>query len=685
MLEKRGLTSAFFFIHFFVVGMMDFESRLNELRAFLAQKNIYEATRLARLLVQQYPKRAAGYNALTSIYAETKDAEKAWIAGQTAFDLFPHDINANLNYASLLVERDRAEDAIQILNVINQKNPNPKIFFRMAQLELSTGEFNNAVRDFSSGLDLNPHNRQGWLELVTALTAAGRHQEVLHKCDAFQKLFGFALEIECNKGLALFNTGCLNDANLVFQAVLKHDPRYAPALLNNGAVLQELGDFDGAIDLFKRCIEVDQFCVEAYINLTDSFAEKGLKEDAIEVLREASNAGLGRYEIFYRLGNLLHETGNFEAASDAYKKGIEEGGVEPDIYNNLAVTLRYLGDLEGARKCLYTSLQLNNSYAQAHYNLSLVLWACNEFPQAFRHYEYRFSAIEGIGRAFTSTKPIWNGSSRGKVFVWREQGLGDEIFFCSSLVDLRDAVAGLIVEVDHRLVTLLKRSFPNDITFISNRSELGSNSFDSHISLGSQFGMFRHQISYFNKSARGYLVPDEQIVRSINEILNRSCSGLRVGISWSTKSIQSFAHYREVGLIEFAQALNAPHIQMINLQYGDVTSELNKLAESEGITVVSLNEIDISNDMESLAALISNMDLVVSIDNVTVNLAGALGVNTMVLLPFTPDPRWSVCGDQSYAYRSVKMYRQSARGEWMDVLSRLRVDILGWSKQGKSD
>lgn len=660
---------------------MDFELTLKDLRAFFAQSNWCEAERLALLLKQHHPKRVAGYNALTSIYAESKNAGKAWVAGKEAFELFPKDINAILNYANLLIEREATDKAIEILNVANQAHSSAAICFRIAQLELSKGIFDKAVEAFSSGIDLDPRNRTGWLGLVAALTAGGRYREVLQKCHAFQELFGFSLEIECNKGLALFYTDQLDEANFVFERVLKRNPRYVPALLNKGAVAQQLGDFDVAIDSFSNCIDIDQSNVEAYINLSVSFAGKGFKKDAIETLRDACQRGLGYYEVFYELGNLLHECGEFNDAFDAYQKGIESGNVEREIYNNLAVTLKYLGDLEGAKNYLRKALQMDSSYPEAHYNLGLVLWACKEFSSAFRHYEYRFNAIKGIGKAFTSAKPIWNGSSRENVFVWREQGLGDEIFFSSSLTELRGEVASLTVEIDPRLITLFKRSFPNDIKFIANRFGVGSNSFDSHISLGSQFGMFRQELRQFDMQADGYLVPDAHIVSWIRGVLNRSCEGLRVGISWSTKSIQTFAHFREVDLVDLVEALSVPRVQLVSLQYGDVASELEDLEKSRGVKVVRMSEVDNSNDLEGLAALISNMDLVVSIDNVTVNLAGALGINTAVLLPFTPDPRWSANGEQSYVYRSVKLYRQSVRGNWQEVLNRLRVDVLAWSNQ----
>ena len=113
----------------------------------------------------------------------------------------------------------------------------------------------------------------------------------------------------------------------------------------------------------------------------------------------------------------------------------------------------------------------------------------------------------------------------------------------------------------------------------------------------------------------------------------------------------------------------------VNLQYGETAEELSQINSKYGLHVEQIDEVDLFNDLDSLAALISACDIVVSIDNATVHLAGALGVDTRVLLPLTADERWGLNSSKSYWYDSVTLYRQEAFGDWVKPLERLTSDV----------
>ena len=116
-------------------------------------------------------------------------------------------------------------------------------------------------------------------------------------------------------------------------------------------------------------------------------------------------------------------------------------------------------------------------------------------------------------------------------------------------------------------------------------------------------------------------------------------------------------------------------MRLVNLQYGDVTDEIIKLKDDHGIEVTQVPDVDNRNDIDGLAALIMACDEVISIDNATVHLSGALGAKTKILLPFNRNWQWGTSGSSSYWYNSVELYRQQSADDWKKVLEQLKANM----------
>ena len=135
------------------------------------------------------------------------------------------------------------------------------------------------------------------------------------------------------------------------------------------------------------------------------------------------------------------------------------------------------------------------------------------------------------------------------------------------------------------------------------------------------------------------------------------------------------ASFRNIDLKYLVSELNNKNTKFVNLQYGDVSKEILELKKETGIEIAEINDLDIKNEIDNLASLVSACDTVVSIDNFIVHLAGSLAINTKVLLPFTMDSRWGLKGKKSYLYNSVSLYRQNRLGNWKDIINELKEDL----------
>jgi ADP-heptose:LPS heptosyltransferase len=146
------------------------------------------------------------------------------------------------------------------------------------------------------------------------------------------------------------------------------------------------------------------------------------------------------------------------------------------------------------------------------------------------------------------------------------------------------------------------------------------------------------------------------------------------GISWRSTNTKTGSD-RSLDLKRFVQMLPSDKLQLVSLQYGDTAAEIERVKAELGVAVLSCKDVDNFKDIDGLASLIQACDVVVSVDNSTVHLAGALGKDTRVLLPLVPEWRWLVNRDDSPWYASVKLYRQVRDRDWISPFEKLRADL----------
>jgi ADP-heptose:LPS heptosyltransferase len=191
--------------------------------------------------------------------------------------------------------------------------------------------------------------------------------------------------------------------------------------------------------------------------------------------------------------------------------------------------------------------------------------------------------------------------------------------------------------------------------------------------MGSVPGLIRNDISDFDKTVRGYLQADEARVKSIRSELG--VEGKKViGISWKSFSPQNKSR-KSIELSDFRNMFMDMDIVLVNLQYGDVDQEIREFKEETGIEVLQCSSIDNKEDIDGLAALIEVCDLVVSTSNVTIHLAGALGKETWVLLPFVSNYWWLLDRKDSIWYPSLSLYRQVQLNDWNEVFRSVQRDL----------
>jgi tetratricopeptide (TPR) repeat protein len=373
---------------------------------------------------------------------------------------------------------------------------------------------------------------------------------------------------------------------------------------------------------------------------------------------------------------VYRELGRFDEAIKDLNKAIS---LKPDFekaYNNRGNIQKDLQHYDLAMEDFNRAIQLDPEYVDAYWNKALCMLHLGDFKSGWPLYEWRWKRDKSIsGEPITTTKPMWSGESDKTIFLWSEQGVGDEIMFASLVPELQQTSMHVILHCDKRLVPLFKRSFMGNISFCNDRDTVDENSYDFHIPMGSLPLILRPTLSSFKKGSQAYLKCQQSKADALKSTLLGKQKEILVGISWLSKSKIPGAIQRNVDLAEIAQHLNKPNIKLVNLQYGDVSGEIKSLKDNQNIDVIQVEEIDNKNDIDGLAALIMACDHIVTIDNATVHLASALGAKTKLLLPINHEWRWGLEPKTSYWYDSLELYRQKQLNDWETNLKNIGSEI----------
>ena len=473
-----------------------------------------------------------------------------------------------------------------------------------------------------------------------------------------------------NMGLALKSKGDSKSAIDKYKRAIAIQPDHAKAYLNMGDTLEGIGEIDKALDSYYQSAKIKPDYAEAYYNIGNALGEKTQTDEAIKNYQEAIRIKPDYAEAFNNLGLILGGNGDLNAAMENYKKAIKFKPDYAESYNNIGNIFKDIGDVAAAINSFDKALEIKSDYAEANCNQSLVYLYNADFKVGWDKYEWRWKTNANESIPLLSINPTWSGSRDERVLLWAEQGIGDEIMFASIIQDLHASCSKLIVQIDERLITLFERSFPNSIDFRPTGVPILETEYDAHIPIGSLPQHFRQTTDSFKSTSHGWLFACDEKVSDLRKKVLPDTTQTLIGISWHSTKPRRGAEYKLITLTQLAKRLHAPGVKLVNLQYGDVDAELEDLRKNCGIDVVQVSEINNKNDIDGLSALIMACDKVVSISNVTIHLAGALGKEAHVLLASSCDWRWGRKRNSVW-YDTVRLHRQTKFNDWENVLKQL--------------
>jgi tetratricopeptide (TPR) repeat protein len=440
-------------------------------------------------------------------------------------------------------------------------------------------------------------------------------------------------------GVIAHQEGRQDDAVRCITAAIASQPDTALFHLSLGNVRQAQERLAEAEHSYRRAIGLQPGFFWAHNNLGNVLSKQDRADEAIASFESALQIQPEAAATWSNLGSVYRESGMLNHAVAAYHRALDLDQRLTEAWFNIGNVLFETGDLDGADEAYRATQALDPTHPSLEWNWSLVALARGDLATGWRRYEKRWSKPEmANGRRFDI--PLWAGEplSGKNIYLWGEQGIGDEILFMSMLPDMVAASGNCALECDVRLQSLVQRSFPSLTVVGKQPNSVGQatmDGFDFHCPLGSLPFHFRCKVGDFSAHG-GYLVAAPNLADNWRHRLSRLDAKPKIGISWRSlhpRNMPSGSQYslrsrHYMSIKDFSPILGRRDCTFINLQYDDCVEELAWVKREMGITVHSFADLDPMNDLESVSALMSQLDTVVAPGNTVATLAGALGCKT---------------------------------------------------------
>lgn len=483
-----------------------------------------------------------------------------------------------------------------------------------------------------------------------------------------------SIETKIAEATAFINAGNEPRAMEVLLELLKEDPYNQIAIDSLFVFYYRRYEFEKAIDILTPIIEnhPDSFHLSnralAYIELTKL-------EEAASDCDQAIKLNANNQHAWVNLGSVFRISRKFTESLTAYDKGLEQDPKHVLALAGKGLVHTERQDWEKATSEFEAALKIDPNNSEVLFTYSFNLLAAGDYVRGFKYYERRFDCGDAKRFYRTFKKPIWHKylDLKGKtILIHTEQGFGDSIMMSRFFKTLSDMGARVIVETRGTALFALFKTIKgvDEVIQFADHSDHSDKDFDYHLpimSLPLQLGVTVDTVPYSN----GYIKADIKKTEAWNQRLGEKTK-LRIGIVWTGNLTQKINKYRSFSFSEFAKCLpEGP--EYVCLQ--------QELPENDRESFFQRSDIrfygDLLHDFSETAALIENLDLVITVDTSVAHLSGAMAKPTWVVIPHSPDWRWGLHGSTPW-YSSVKLIRRSAAWTWSHMTHQIATDILDY-------
>ena len=460
-----------------------------------------------------------------------------------------------------------------------------------------------------------------------------------------------------------------NEAKKIYINLLKID-RNPQILRLLGIIEFDDKNYDESLKLFNEALKINP-------NYSDCFSNRGVVnfklnniENAISDYKKAISIDKNNYNAFFNLGNLYKDINKLDQSIENFSKVILINKNYYKAYHNRAVVKSLLFRFNDAIEDFDEALKINPKYSNSLFFKAIIQLKIGDYNNGWKNYEHRWGSTNFPSPKREFKQPCWNGIDNldnKTILIYGEQGLGDNIHFVRYFNLIKSKAKKAILQVDKKLVQLFKES--NFDSYIFSNNEILPD-FDIHcplLSLPFKFSTTLENIPFNDK----YFFANKERITKWKKTFDSKF--LNIGINWQASPNPDFDKGRSFKLKYFNDISLIEKIKLYSLQKINGLSQINELNNQFKINVI--NNLDEDAPFVDTAAIIENLDLVITCDTSIAHLSGAIGKKTFLLLQKNCEWRWLHNINFSPWYKSIKIYRQKTQDDWSTVFDEVKKDI----------
>lgn len=562
----------------------------------------------------------------------------------------------------------------------NENNSTAQDYFNLAETYKEEGNLEQAITYYLQTLQLEPTHFKACFYVANAFFQTDKISQAIQYYQNALHINPKSATVHLNLGICTNRLKKHQEALNYFKTSIELNPSYVKGYLHYGATLEKLGNNKEALEVYQHAItNIDP-------NNSDLLYRAGMVlrhlnriDEAIEYFHNALHFNPKNTNVMLQLANTLNMIMTPEAAQEALELYYNVLEINPDTKEamyNFAYTLKKLGHIRKAKNILIKILEKYPDYPQAHFSLSLCHLTLGNFKEGWKEYEWRWNAYHEQPKKLN--KPLWNGSDpRGKrILIYAEQGLGDTLQFIRYAQLLKKRGAIVIVETQEPLFDLLSQCDYIDHLVVRGKT---LPDFDFQIALMSLPRLFETTLETVPTNIP-YLKADPKLVEYWKEQLAHD-TNFKIGICWQgnsqyrTQFLRQVVAAKSMNVKTFEPLGNLTGVSLYSLQKINGVDQLEGVNETIKIHTFGPDFDESHGRFMDTAAVMKNLDLVITIDTSIAHLAGGLNIPVWNLLPEPCDWRWMINCNDSPWYPNMRLFRQSKQGDWESVIKTIVQEL----------
>ncbi len=517
-----------------------------------------------------------------------------------------------------------------------------EVSFEKATKLFTESKYDQAITEFINTLDLNSQCHQAHFNVGLCYSHQKKHDQAIESFTQAIKIHNEYEKAHVHLGLSYQQKEKLDLAITHLQKACELNPHSSDNLLYLGRALVLHNEFDQAIIRFKRAMELKPQDTTIMLELGNTYNMNNLTQEALN--------------IYYKILKIIPGNGS--------------------ILYNIAYSLKKLGRIEESLPVYYKVLELDPNHAEAHFSLGLAYLARGDFERGWAEYEWRWKRGHQAPRNLS--KPLWDGQDlHGKTLLMHaEQGLGDTFQFIRYAQIMKEKGAHVIAAVQPQLTSILSLC-PYIDQVVSLFENLPAHDYQAPLLtfpyvLKTRIDSVPCQIPY--------LFADAKLEEFWKQKLSHD-TNFKVGICWqgnsgySTHFLRTTVAAKSINLTRLLPLLTLENVTVYNLQKTTGEEQLKNVDTPTNLHSFDENFDKTNGRFMDTAAVIKNLDLMITIDTSMAHISAGLGIPTWVMMNEPADWRWMLERTDTPWYPNMRLFRQPTPGDWDSVIQAIVQEL----------